>query len=227
MKKLEKLKAKRYYQRDFGLFVDIERCGGKTNIYLGTTMNRECSVASDMPIAGRALCCTLYEGNEQSFPDKDCMEAFEKICGRFKSAYIFWYITDELCQPYDDCFDNSLDMDDFCELEITRYKHKAGKEKFYLDVEICRNPEEPDDVRTNIYIMDPPGYSKILCDRYAYEVPKQEHKDILKKNLMGYIWTYRQEMVDQEYYIPFHEKPGDGGSDYAAIEELMGELPFQ
>ena len=230
MKKIDVFKGRRYYQNGFGLFIDIERCGGETNILMGTTMNQVYPVAYDMPVARRAVCCTFYD--EQHSIDKECMEAFEKVYGRFESAYIFYCITDEFDQPYEKCYDKSLNMDDFCELEVTRYKHKSGKEKFYIDVEVCRNPEEPDDVQTNMYIMKASEYGRILCDRYAYEVPKQKYKDILKKNFDKYIWIYREEMVDQEYYIPYHEKPHDnGGGNAIAMEDFMGdrdiELPFQ
>lgn len=211
MKKINEFKAKRYYQNSMGICVDVERYGGETIISMGSIAPRAVGlhIIKDMPAAVRVVCCRFANSDEEELTDKECMEAFEKVYWKFESAYIFFFISDDFgIQPFQDG-DDSLDMSKFAELEITRYKHKVGDQKYYLDVEINRNPDNPDDVLTNIYIMDTPGNRKTLCDTYAYEVPKENNKEILKNNIDQYILIFNQEMNDEIYSIPCHRKPGD------------------
>lgn len=198
------------------MYVDIERYGGETILSMGSIAPRavKLHIVKDMPAAVKVVCCKFANSDEKDITDKECMEAFEKVYWKFESAYIFYFMSDDLgIYPFEDG-DDSLDMNDFCELEIARYKHKVENQRYYLDVEIHREIDNPEDVCTNIYIMNPPGNRKTLCDRYAYEVPEENRKEILKNNIAQYILTYNQEMNDEIYSIPYHEKTGNGEECY-------------
>lgn len=238
MKKVEKFNARRYYQRSYGLFVDVERheYTGETVIRMGSLVH----IGKNMPVADRAVCCTFNTGREKDLSDEECLKSFAEVYWKFASDYIFYNISDKMgVNPFDIPYENdgdsndSLVMDEFDELEIRRYKHKYGNQKYYLDVEIRRNPNNPDDVETNIYLLELPGRIKVLCDIYCYEVPKEKYKKILKDNMHNYKLIYRQNEVYQEYHICRHEKPDDdrpamsNDNSFLNIPEgIDEELPF-
>lgn len=62
MKKIEKFKARRYYQRSYGLFADVERheYKGETIIRLGSDVH----IGNDMPVADRTAYCTFNTGRD-------------------------------------------------------------------------------------------------------------------------------------------------------------------
>ncbi|MCM1222746.1 MAG: hypothetical protein NC548_50640 [Lachnospiraceae bacterium] len=257
MKKIEKFKIKRYYQRSYGLFVDVERHEYKheTVIRMGSLAHiREtlpmieriaCSRSifsignmwENMSVDEKTVCCTFNAG---ALSDEECLNSFAKVYWRFASSYIFFRISDKMgVYPFEIPYENdggssdSLIMDKFSELEVRRYKHKYGNEKYYLDVEILRNPENPDDVETKMYIMGRPGDTKVLCDIYYYEFPKEKLKKILKDSMYSYRLIYRQAEVYHEYNLSSYAKPDD---DWPATpkddsfnnipEGLDEELPF-
>lgn len=207
MKKTGEIKGRRYYQGDMGIFVDIARYKGETVLSIGSDVPRavRLHILENMPAAARVVCCK-FAADESVLTDKECMEVFEKIYWKFASAYIFFFISDDFgIQPFQDG-EVSLDMSDFSELEIRRYEHKVEDKKYYLDVELDRDPNNPEDVITNMYIMDQPGDRKTLCDRYAYEIPEENYKEVLKNNMDQYILTFNQEEKGDIYSIPYHKK---------------------
>ncbi len=94
MKKVDIIKAKRYFQDVYGLFIDIERHKGKIDIRLGTTACVIEPVLSRTPVAGRDMCCQFYGGSNMS--DKECIEEFEAVYWNYASAYIFFNVSDSL-----------------------------------------------------------------------------------------------------------------------------------
>lgn len=94
MKKVDIIKAKRYFQDVYGLFIDIERHKGKIDICLGTTACVIEPVLSRTSVAGRDMCCQFYGGSDMS--DKKCIEEFEAVYWNYASAYIFFNVSDSL-----------------------------------------------------------------------------------------------------------------------------------
>ena len=205
MKKVDTLEGTRYYQNDYGMFLDIERHEKKTDLRLGTTASVMEPAMTGAPVAARDICCQFAGGKGVS--DEECLKAFGAVYWNYVSTYIFYNVSDELgINPHESFGYKRLAKRNPCKMKITRYKHRHEKKTFCMDVEVCRDPKFSD-VWTYIYIMENPGYHKVLCDRYAYEVPEDKYKEILEENLEKYIEVLCSECNYQEYCIPFHEKP--------------------
>lgn len=187
MKKIDKFKGKRYYQSGMGIFIDIERYRGDTVLSMGSWTTRVINLRdTNIPVVEKMKCC---EFAATELTDEECMEAFEKVYWKFESKYIFCYICDDFgIQPFDNGYE-SIEMNDFYELEITRYKHKHRNKLYYLDVVVRKDPNDPEIVYTYVYIKPPQRTTRYLCDNYAYEVPEGKYEEMLNNNFDKYIAT--------------------------------------
>lgn len=185
MEILEEFRGRRYYQDNLGESIDIEKHKGKTLLITGKDVPRaarSCNMG-DISRSVRAVCCEI-EGDENALEDEECMEIFSDIYKKMKLGDGISFLSSE---PESWPFKSEkllLDMDDFSELEITRYVHKAGERIYYLDVEVDRDPNNPEDVITKMYRVKSPrgaGCRKFLYEWHSCQVPKEKYKKMLMK----------------------------------------------
>ncbi|MCM1219778.1 MAG: hypothetical protein NC548_35295 [Lachnospiraceae bacterium] len=195
-KRTKELKIFRYYQKDYGAFVDVERHRSKCKLYIGSLSNT-IDRGTTPPIVTMGeitsdLLCHLENQNEIA------LGAFESIYNEFLNEYAFEYLVCEYA-PVEN-WSGRIDLGDASEFKAVRYRYK----KFQVEFMTVLNPKKEDKTITYVYILDKKSDYKVLCDFFDFELLEGEYEELLESEIKKYIAYFYCEEVGATYDVVGH-----------------------